>query len=211
MIFDIRCRKEISTYHLILILHHNSTRKIVFNTRNISIDTKPKPSTTSPSMCFLPVQRYIQLTHPSPIYHLPPFTPLRLTPNRHRRARRPARRTVLRTRTQSALRKAFPDIALVDAARERRVRVDDGVAGLHEVGAAGLAVEVSPDQQRFERRQGKVEEKEGVQEDGWGLLTAPYHQAPTSSLNTFHRSACRSLPASGARRRSCRTCRSGST
>lgn len=57
---------------------------------------------------------------------------------RERGATRPGRSAVLRARTETTLGKALPDLALVHAAGERCVSVEDGIAGLYEVGAAWL-------------------------------------------------------------------------
>lgn len=48
--------------------------------------------------------------------------------------------TVNRTGTQTTLGEALPDLASVGAAGESAVGVEDGVAGLDEVGVAGLSV-----------------------------------------------------------------------
>lgn len=64
----------------------------------------------------------------------------RLAPSRQRSASSAARSAVPRTRAKTPLRKALPDVALVDTTGKSSISVDDGVASLDEVGAAGLPV-----------------------------------------------------------------------
>jgi hypothetical protein len=65
----------------------------------------------------------------------------RLAPTRQRSATCPLGGTVLRTGAQSTLSEGLPDIALVRAARERRVSIKNGIASLDEVGTAWLAID----------------------------------------------------------------------
>jgi hypothetical protein len=48
--------------------------------------------------------------------------------------------TIPGTITQAALSKAPPNLALVSPARKSRISIENGIAGLDEVGAAGLPI-----------------------------------------------------------------------
>jgi hypothetical protein len=85
---------------------------------------------------------------------------LRLTSTGQRRASRPGGRAIPRTRAETTLRKALPDVALVRTTGKRNISIEDGVTSLDEVGAARLAVMSSV---RESLKRGGV----------WGRLTAP--------------------------------------
>jgi hypothetical protein len=65
---------------------------------------------------------------------------IRLATGRQRSTTCPRSSTVLRTRTQSALSKALPDLALIDTTGKSSVSINDSIASLDEVGTARLPI-----------------------------------------------------------------------
>jgi hypothetical protein len=106
---------------------------------------------------------YIETTTPTMLREAKLFRLDRLAPIGQCSATCPLGGAVLRSRAQSTLSEGLPDIALVRAARKRRVSVKNGIASLDKVGTAWLPI----DDCQFNAKRLMVQA---------GILTAPWRQ-----------------------------------